>query len=85
MIEVGRNSLVIRDVDFNSKEFKNINYNYSLFDRVIHKYTFSAFTTIDKDLYFPASVGVEEIRKYLPNSDVIYNYKTTARAGILSL
>ena len=59
MIEVGRNSIVVRNVDLESKEFKNANYNYSLYDKVLHKYTFSAFTRIDNDLYFPASVGVE--------------------------
>jgi len=78
MIEVGRNSIVIRNISFDSQDFKNINYNYSLFDKVVHKYTFSAFTVIDKDLYFPASVGIEEIKKYFPKKEVSVNYKTTA-------
>lgn len=84
MIEVGRNSIVVRDVNLESQDFKNMNYNYSLYDRVLHKYTFSAFTVIDKDLYFPASISVEEIRKYFRNMDVVLNYKTTAKAGTIS-
>jgi superfamily II DNA or RNA helicase len=84
MIEVGRNSIVVRNVDVESKEFKNANYNYSLYDKVLHKYTFSAFTRIDNDLYFPASVGVEEVSNYFRKSDVIYNYKTTAKSGAIS-
>jgi superfamily II DNA or RNA helicase len=84
MIEVSRNSIVVRNVDMNSQEFKNINYNYSLYDKVLHKYTFSAFTVIDNDLYFPASISVEEIKKYFKNKDVIINYKTTAKAGTVS-
>jgi len=84
MIEVGRNSIVVRDVNMESQDFKNINYNYSLYDRVLHKYTFSAFTVIDNDLYFPASIGQEEIKKYFKNKDVILNYKTTAKAGTVT-
>jgi superfamily II DNA or RNA helicase len=84
MIEIGRNSIVVRDVDLESQEFKNINYNYSLYDRVLHKYTFSAFTIIDKDMYFPASISVEEIKKYFKNMDFVYNYKTTAKSSSIS-
>jgi superfamily II DNA or RNA helicase len=80
MIEVNRNSIVVRNVDFESQEFKNLNYNYSLYDKVLHKYTFSVFTKIDKDLYFPVSVGVEQIRKYFPKREMVVNYKTTAKA-----
>jgi superfamily II DNA or RNA helicase len=80
MIEVNRNSIVVRNVDFESQDFKNLNYNYSLYDKVLHKYTFSVFTKIDKDLYFPVSVGVEQIRRYFPKREVVVNYKTTAKA-----
>jgi len=83
MIEVGRNSIVVRNVDQDSQSFKNMNYNYSIWDKVQHKYTFSAYTLIDNDLYFPASTSVEEIQKYFKNKDVVINYKTTARSGPL--
>ena len=81
MIEVGRNSIIVRNVDLTSQAYKNINYEYSLWDNVYRKYTFSAFTVIDSDLYFPSSVGVQQIQKYFPNKDVIYNYKTTSKAS----
>jgi superfamily II DNA or RNA helicase len=84
MIEVSRNSIVIRDADLDSKDFKNMNYNYSLYDRVLHKYTFSAFTVIDKDIHFPASIGPESINYYFKNHDIIYNYKTTAKTESIS-
>jgi superfamily II DNA or RNA helicase len=84
MIEVSRNSIVVRNVDLNSQEFKNMNYNFSLYDRVLHKYTFSAFTVIDKDLYFPSSIGVETVKTYFKNHDVITNYKTTAKSSAVS-
>jgi superfamily II DNA or RNA helicase len=84
MIEINRNSYVVRNVNFESKEFKNINYNYSLYDKVVHKYTFTAFTKIDNDLYFPSSMGIEELKKYFPKEDIITNYKTTAKADTIS-
>jgi len=84
MIEVGRNSIVVRDVDITSQEFKNMNYNYSLYDKVLHKYTFSAFTTIDKDIYFPSSVTAPEITKYFKGRNVIVNYQTTAKSAKVS-
>lgn len=80
MIEVGRNSIVVRNVDFNSKEFKRINANFSLYDKVKHKYVFSAFTIIDTDLYFPATIGESTIHSYFPTKEISYNYKTTAKA-----
>ena len=84
MIEVGRNSIVVRDVDPKSKDFKNVNYKYSLYDKVLHKYTFSAFTLIDRDVYFPASVGVDEVRSHFRDQEVVFNYKTTAKSSAVS-
>jgi superfamily II DNA or RNA helicase len=84
LIEVGRNSIVVRDVDQKSTQFKNINYNYSLYDKVLHKYTFSAFVQIDKDLYFPASISSEVLSGFFPDKDVIVNYKNTAKAKATS-
>jgi superfamily II DNA or RNA helicase len=81
LIEVGRNSIVVRNIDVDSQEFKNMNYNYSLYDKVLHRYTFSAFTIIDKDIYFPASVTVQEISKYFKNREIVTNYQTTAKSA----
>jgi superfamily II DNA or RNA helicase len=79
LIEVGRNSIVVRDVDTKSTQFRNLNYNYSLYDKVQHKYTFSAFVQIDKDVYFPASISPEIIKGIFPEKDIILNYKNTAK------
>ena len=84
MIEVGRNSIIVRNVDKDSNEFKKVNYAYSLYDKVKHKYVFSVFTVIDSDLYFPASIGVDNIEKYFPDKKVVYNYMTTAKAASMS-
>ena len=84
MIEVGRNSIVVRNVDLESKAFKNVNYHYSLYDKVYRKYTMSAFTVIDKDIYFPASIGVAEIQKFFAQKEVVVNYKTTAKSSPVS-
>jgi superfamily II DNA or RNA helicase len=84
MIEVGRNSIVVRNVDLESKSFKNVNYHYSLYDGVYRKYTMSAFTVIDKDIYFPASIGVPEIQKFFAQKEVVVNYKTTAKSSPVS-
>jgi superfamily II DNA or RNA helicase len=81
MIEVGRNSIIVRNVDLKSQAYKNINYEYSLWDTVYRKYVFSAFTVIDSDLYFPASIGDKQIQKHFPNKEVVYNYKTTSKSS----
>jgi superfamily II DNA or RNA helicase len=84
MIEVGRNSIVIRNVDVDSQEFKNFNYNYSLYDKVLHRYTFSAFSIIDKDIYVPASVTAPEMIRYFKDREIIVNYQTTAKSAKVS-
>lgn len=81
MIEVGRNSIVIRNVDKDSKSFKNVRYKYGIYDKVYRKYKSTAYTEIDQDLYFPASVGWKELKKYFPSKDVSFNYKTTAKSS----
>jgi len=81
MIEVGRNSIVVRNVDLESQAFKNVRYKFSIYDKVCHKYTMSAFTIIDTDLYFPSSVGAYQLKYYFPDKDVIYNYKTTSKSA----
>ena len=66
MIECGRNSIVIRNVDFESQEYKKFNYMFSLYDKIQHKYSFSAFTIIDNDIYIPATVGSDIVKTYFP-------------------
>ena len=52
MIEVGRNSIVVRNVDLESAEFKKLNSTFSLYDQVQHKYTFGILNLIFYDLLF---------------------------------
>lgn len=80
MIEVGRNSTVIRNVDFESSEYKRFRSYFSLYDKVTHKYTFSAFTIIDNDIYIPTSVTEDSIKSFFPKKAVTKNYKTTAKS-----
>ena len=80
MIEVGRNSIVVRNVDLKSEEYKKAQYIYSLYDKVIHKYTFSAFLEENGDLYFPSSITVEELQKVFPTEEVAVDFKNTAKA-----
>jgi superfamily II DNA or RNA helicase len=81
MIEVGRNSIIVRNIDLKSQAYKNVNYQYSLYDKVYRKYTMSAFTLIDNDLYFPSSIGLDQIQPHFPNKNIIYNYKTTSKSS----
>ena len=80
MIECGRNSIVIRNVDFESQEYKKFNYMFSLYDKIQHKYSFSAFTIIDNDIYIPATVGSDIVKTYFPKKSITTNYKTTSKS-----
>ena len=61
MIEVGRNSIIVRNVDKDSNEFKKVNYAYSLYDKVKHKYVFSDITERDTDIKYPKKINVDNI------------------------
>jgi len=84
MIEVGRNNIVVRNVSKDSKEYKNALYKYSLYDKVYRKYTFSAFIEYGNDLYFPASITLDEIKATFPTKEVVVNFSNTAKAKSLS-
>ena len=60
MIEVGRNNIIVRNVDKKSEQYKKALYNFSLYDKVYHKYTFTAFYEDGNDLYFPSSITLEK-------------------------
>jgi type I site-specific restriction endonuclease len=83
MIEVGRNNIIVRNVDFKSNEYRNVMYNFSLYDKVLHKYTFSAFYTNENDLYFPSSITLSVIQGFFPKEEVVVNFATTAKAKSL--
>jgi len=83
MIEIRQNSIVVRNVDLKSEEFKKIKYRFSLYDPVRFKYSFSIFTIIDNDLYFPSSVSLSAIQSCFPDKKVEENFKTTTKGEII--
>ena len=84
MIEVGRNSIVVRNIDKKSQEYKNAAFRFSVYDTVTHKYTFSAFTEVGKDLFFPASIGISPIRDCFPNRSVVETFAATPKPKSIS-
>jgi len=80
MIEVGRNNIIVRNVNLSSKEYRNAEYAFSLYDRVTHKYTFSAFYIEGNDLYFPSSITLPVIQGLFPKEEVNINFNTTAKS-----
>lgn len=81
MIEVGRNSIIIRDVDFESDEYQKFFNSFSIYDPIIHKRTTNVITIIDKDIYVPASIGAEYVHYFFPEKKVNINYATTAKSS----
>ena len=84
MIEYGNNSIIVRNVKKDSKEFKNALFRFSVYDTVSHKYTFSVFEEIGSDLFFPASIGLTEITDCFPNKKVSENKILPAKSKSLS-
>jgi hypothetical protein len=79
----GRNSIIIRNVNKDSEDYKNALYKYSLYDKVYRKYTFSAFFEDGNDLYFPSSITVNELKKIFTKEEIQVNYGITAKAKSL--
>ena len=84
MIEVNRNSIIIRNVDTASKEYKNLVFKLSLYDKVQHRYTFSAFVQDENDLYIPSSVTLKTIESIFPKEEISVNYNKIAKAKSVS-
>ncbi len=78
MIEVGRNNIVIRDVDFNTKEYDDFYKAFSVYDKVCFRYVNNVFTIVNNDVYIPSSITADVILKYFPNKKVVKNYLTTS-------
>lgn len=75
MIEVGRNNIIIRNVDEKSNGFKKITSTFSLYDKVLHKYTASVYTYENGDIFLPSSVSLTLIQGLFPDKETIINYK----------
>ena len=74
MIEVNRNSIIIRNVDVSSIQYKKFENAFSFYNKVTHKFDYSLFILIDKDIHCPATIGEDIIQTYFPNKKIIKNY-----------
>lgn len=84
MIEVGRNNIIVRNVKEDSHEYKKAIYDFSLYDSVLHKYTFSVFSKNNNDLYFPASLTLERVQSAFPKEEVSVSFSNTAKAKTMN-
>lgn len=77
MIEYGYNSIVIRNVDKNSENFKKFHSTFSSWNKVTFSYDFSIYTEYNGDIYIPRGVGVNYVKSFFPNKQVVFNPSTT--------
>lgn len=80
MIEVGRTSIVIRDVDENSDEYKKFERSFSFYNTVTHKYEYHTYVKIGKDIHCPAMITPEIVQTYFPNEVITRNFVGTPRS-----
>jgi hypothetical protein len=85
MIEIGRDSIVVRGVGDDSPALRKAKYEFSVYDPVAHRYAMSAFAILDGDAYFPASITLPSIKACFPNEEEIINYRTTARSAAIRM
>ena len=79
MIEISRNSIVIRNVDLESKEYEKFFKAFSIYDEIYHKYITNVITVIGNDIYVPATISIKSIQNYFKDKELIYNFATTAK------
>jgi len=72
MIQVSNNSIIIRNVDFASTEYLNFMKSFSIYDNLYHKFTSPIITTVNNDVYVPATIGADYIRYYFPKKTISY-------------
>ncbi len=73
MIEVRRNSITIRDVDFKSVSWKKFIGKFSMWDPVAHKYETPIYYTIGSDVFIPSTVGETVVEQLFPQKHVVKN------------
>lgn len=83
-MEIGRNSVVIRNVNFESSEFKKFQSRFSIYDTVTHKISMKAFSTIGNDIFIPASIGIKTIRSIFHGEEETYLYNTTPKGATIT-
>lgn len=79
MIEVGRCSIIIRNVDLESESFKRFEHSFSTYNKSYFRYENQVYKVLNKDVYLPSSVGVRALIKFFPNDKITFNTLTTAK------
>lgn len=83
MIEVNTNSIIIRNVDYESNEYKKFERAFSFYNKVTHKYEYHTFVKINNDIHCPATITPEIIQTYFVNKKIVYNFSGPAGETIL--
>lgn len=84
MIEISRNSIIIRNVDLESKEYERFFKAFSIYDEIYHKYFSSVITIIGNDVYVPSTISIKSIQNYFKDKELVYNFANTSKYDTLS-
>lgn len=80
-IEVGLNSIILRQVDFESDEYKKFEKAFSVYDEIYHKYFSSVIFTHDENVYIPASIGINMLKYFFKDTTITYNYVNVVKGA----
>ena len=81
MIEENRNSIIIRNVNFESNEFKRFEKAFSLYNNVTHKFDYSVYTIVGNDVHIPETVTSSLVQTYFVKDLIVQNYAGTPTAS----
>ena len=81
-LELNRNSMILKDVDFKSYEYRKFKSRYSIWDTYPNGGKYIVWSPIienDNCAYMPRTVGAEAVKKYFGNYvPIVENYLNTA-------
>ena len=84
MIEENRNSIIIRNVDFESNEYKRFEKAFSLYNTVTHKFDYSIYTIVGTDIHLPETVTASLVQTYFVKDLIVQNYAGTPTADTIN-
>ena len=84
MIEENRNSIIIRNVDFESNEYKRFEKAFSLYNNVTHKFDYSIYTIVGNDIHIPETVTPSLVQTYFVKDLIVQNYAGTPAADSIT-
>ena len=84
MIEENRNSIIVRNVNFESNEYKRFEKAFSLYNNVTHKFDYSVYTIVGTDIHIPETVTASLVQTYFVKDLIVQNYAGTAIAHPIS-